>query len=505
MLPAMPQQGHGVGGGASAGATPDRSPGAAPRTGLPNLSRRTLAELPCPRGLPLLGNLLDFKPGQFHVALERWARQLGPCYTFRFGRRRVLVISDAEVIESVLRPRPDTFRRLSKMEKIFEELGIEGVFSSEGDSWRRQRRLAVEALSSRFLQNFYPTLCRIAMRLRTRWARTAGLPIDVVDDLRRFTVDVTTNLAFSLDVNTLEGQQDVIERHLERIFPAIDRRLTALVPYWRYFELAPDRALNHSLAEIRGFLATVISDTRRKLSLLPDEQRQPTNFLEAMLLARDESGAPFSDSLISGNALTMLLAGEDTTACTLAWLVHEIADRPQVLSRLRAEVAPLLPSAEGSLPPLEALSRLPYVDAVLNETMRVRPVAPLLFLEANVDTEVAGIAVPRGTFVVTLLRQGASDPQHFPEPDSFDPDRWLAAPDPQVLRSQRTSKPFGSGPRICPGRTLALVEMRMVTALLVHHFEIERRGAASDVTERFAFTLAPDGLDVRLTPRRSLA
>ena len=137
----------------------------------------------------------------------------------------------------------------------------------------------------------------------------------------RFTVDVTTSLVFSTDMNTLEGGDNVLQRHLSHVFPALARRLLAPFPYWRYVRLPADRALDRALVEIRSLQDRLVAETRSRLSERPD-QGDARDFLEAMLLARDEEGQPFPDETIHGNMLTMLLAGEDTTAQSLSWVAH---------------------------------------------------------------------------------------------------------------------------------------------------------------------------------------
>ena len=155
-------------------------------------------------------------------------------------RRRAL--SDPKWCDQVLRARPETFTRQSAVAPVFSEMGIDGVFSAEGDAWRTQRRLAVLALAQHHLRDLYPKLQTVTTRLKKRWERLAdtGASLDIVEDLKRFTVDVTTLIAFGDDINTVEQGDDVIQRKLELVFPAINRRLFALFPTWRLVRLPRD-------------------------------------------------------------------------------------------------------------------------------------------------------------------------------------------------------------------------------------------------------------------------
>ena len=219
-----------------------------------------------------------------------------------------------------------------------------------------------------------------------------------------------------------------------------------------------------------------------------------------MIAARDADGRPFPDDVIFGNAMTMLLAGEDTTAYTLAWAVHHLCDAPNAVARLRSE-AEALRAGDATPPDIEAANRLVYAGAVANETMRLRPVAPTILLEANTDVVIGDVAVPKGTWIALHTRPPALDERNFGDPLAFRPERWLDAAATGGAHEPAANIPFGSGPRICPGRTLALLEMKLVLAMLFGDFDVERVGDAADVKEIFAFTMAPVGMKVRLRRR----
>jgi cytochrome P450 len=141
------------------------------------------------------------------------------------------------------------------------------------------------------------------------------------------------------------------------------------------------------------------------------------------------------------------------------------------------------------------------LDAVLNEAMRLKPVAPLLGLEALEDLIVGDVEVPKGSWLTVMLRSPALDPASFARPSQFEPERWLPERPDGDAHAAGVSMPFGSGPRICPGRSLALLEMRVVLATLIKNFDFERVGSPDEVHEHFSFTVSPRGLRVRLRER----
>jgi cytochrome P450/nitrite reductase/ring-hydroxylating ferredoxin subunit len=461
---------------------------------------RSLDDLPGPRPLPLVGNAHQLTPTKVHLTLQAWAEQYGPIYKLSMGPRRAIAISDPHLIEELLRARPEAFRRSANMDRIISEIGVKGVFNAEGEAWRPQRKLSVAALAQRNLRQLYPFIRTVAERLKKRWEQSASAqePLDVLDDLKRFTVDVTMLIAFGYDVNTVEQADDVIQRELEIIFPAINRRLFAPFPIWRIVRSPSDRRLERALAHVRAWLSGLMGEARARLQADPGRAEKPSNFLEAMLAAVDDKGAPFADDVIMSNLMTMLLAGEDTTANTLAWAVHHLCDSPEWVAEVRREADGAFGRTDVA-EDVDIAAGLERASAVANETMRLRPVAPVGLFDTNVDTALGEYHVPAGTTVVILPRLSALDERNFVEPLAFRPQRWIERP--SGAHEASANAPFGSGPRMCPGRSLALLEMKTLLSMLYKSFDVERAGGAEDVTELFGFTMSPVGLKVRLRQR----
>ena len=375
--------------------------------------------------------------------------------------------------------------------------------------------MTVHALDASHLREFLPTLTKVTERLRNRWNRAAdsNATVDLQQDLMRYTVDVTTNLAFGYDMNTLESDGGEIQQHLERILPMINRRINAPVAYWRHFKLPDDRALDRSMAAIRATVTGFVRQARARLEADPCLVAQPTNLLEAMLAARDEEGAAFTDEEVYGNVITMLLAGEDTTANTLAWMMHFLMEHPDAHARIVAETERVV-GPSGTLNRLEDVTKLVWIDAVASEAMRLKPVAPIIFLEALDDVEVGDVALPKGTAMFLLTMHAGLQDEHFAGADEFRPQRWIdaaaasaaasapAAPAaPAVAHNANAFLPFGAGPRFCPGRQLAMVKIKTVMAMFCASVEISKTEPAEPVSELFSFTMMPENLFVKLCRR----
>jgi cytochrome P450/nitrite reductase/ring-hydroxylating ferredoxin subunit len=469
----------------------------AARTG----ATRSLDDLPGPKPLPLLGNLHQLDPTKAHLKMEEWAARYGSIYQFWMGRRRIVAMSDPALLEDVLRARPEIFRRPENMDRVISELGVKGVFNAEGEVWRLQRKLFVAALAQRNIYRLFPSIQIVARRLKTRWERAAnaGETLDVVEELKRFTVDITMLIVFGHDANTIEHADDVIQGELGVVLPAINRRLFALVPTWRYVQTPSDRRVNRALLKVRAWLDGLLAEARARLMTETERAQKPSNFLEAMVMTRDENGKPFSNDVIMSNLLTMLIGGEDTTTFTLAWAIHELCDSPRWAAEIRREADETFGASvlAGSH---EIANRLVCAGAVASETMRLRPMVPISFHDANVDTSLGEYIIPKQTTVAPLFRPAAIDPANFLDPLAFRPERWLE----DSLRPHNVSAymPFGSGPRMCPGRSLALLEMRTLLSLLYKNFDVDRVGDSADVSELYGVFMSPAGLKVRLRSRR---
>lgn len=463
---------------------------------------RAIASLPGPRRWPLVGNLLQLKRTAFHQTLEAWADIYGPLYQCRLAGWPIVVVSDVAIANELLKARPDDFRRPTSLEKAFiSGMSTQGVFMAEGERWRRQRPVIMQSLDIRHLRQFFPTLVAVTERLRRRWqiSGTAVGGVDVQSDLTRFTVDVTTSLAFGQDTNTLEREGDTIHDHLDTIFPMLQRRLLAPIRYWQYFKLPRDRAVEKSVVIVYATVIEFIRQGRAQLEANPAYRENPQNLLQSLLLAVEDDQSGFSEQEVADNVLTMLLAGEDTTANSLAWAMYFLAKYPHVQHTLRREIEDAV--GNGILDTFEQTRQLPYLDGLINETMRLKPVAPINVLEANRSVNIGGLIFRKGESAVVLTRALAMGEADYPDAALFKPERWLKGNGQGGVANPRSFMPFGSGPRLCPGRSLALLEMKTVLAMVVRHFDVMAGAPLEEVTERLEFTMYPRGLRVNLTAR----
>lgn len=437
-------------------------------------------------GVPLLGNSHQILSGQLHTVFETWARDHGPCCTFRMPGRDGIIIADLEMAVELLKRRPTEFRRLRSIESTIRALGAHGIFSAEGEDWKRQTRLVKGAFSRKSIDASFDVLELVTGRLLRSWRNQTDVPFDARAQLMCFTADVTTLLAFGYDLNTIE-QESELQGEIQKIFETIGRRVAAPIPYWRVLPLPRDRAALEAVDAVKEVVLRVIRDAGRRT-----DGRQ--TLLDGMLEARSQED--FSDDEVFGNVMTLLLAGEDTTANGMAWLLYYLGRDPKLQEQIREEAEAALGDriVPASLADLEGLE---LTRAALREALRLRSPGPFVLLEPVQDTTVDGLHLPKGTMVVVLTRYIATQEAHFSEPHRFLPERWLRKPSEDWNHNLRAMMAFGSGPRTCPGAQLATIETQVLLTAICRHFEIRFEGSDRDVDEIFSFVMHPRAMPIR--------
>jgi len=450
--------------------------------------------IPGPKGNLITGNLSEIQFEQFHQYVKKNAKKYGSVYRLSFVHKPVIVFSDPEVVKSILKKRPNKFRRISSIQTVFSELGINGVFSSEGEQWKIQRQMMNQAFKTSQIKHYYPIVTKTTERLCAIISRIAKdqESIDIQLLLQRYTVDITTNLAFGYDVNSLSNDNSKLQKMLNIVFPMLSERIKAPFPYWRYFKLAKDKQLEESIKYIKHESEKFIKTAEENIQ----HGEAPANILEAMIIARDEEGNSFTQEQLISNILTLLLAGEDTTANTLSWIIHYLTEYPEYQDKIYVEINEKLATTDLRHP--NSLDDFPFLSAVIQEAMRLMPVAPFIYLE-NISTEnIAGYQIPAGTMLVMLLSQTGHDETEFNKPENFKPERWINMSTENQKKYAKELMHFGGGARLCPGMQLSFVEIKYALIALFKQFTFTKSDTNQKTQDYFAFTVTPNNLKVNV-------
>lgn len=471
---------------------------------------RQFKDLPGPKPWPVVGNALQVKLSHLHQDIEAWAQQYGPIFKMHLGPTKVLVIADHEIETALLKDRPDGFRRPKQLVDTLEEMGLQsGLLTAEGQTWKDQRRMVMASLTPNNIRSYFPSLLKVTKRLQGRWLKAIDTEttIDLQADFMRYTVDAIAGLSFGSDINTLETDDDLIQYHLDKILPALFKRVNAIVPYWRILKLPSDHQLDRSVDLVNKSINEFITKARKRLDSDPARYESPQNLLESMIIAADKKDSGVNNNDVAGNVVTMLLAGEETTATTLSWLIYLLKRNPEALEYAQQEARSIADKCGESLDDLtpEKLGELKFIEACILETLRLKPTGPFNVLVALEDTEVAGIAVSKDMWIWSVCRHDTLAERYFPNPKAFNPQRWLKAEGNDVAQARRVSMPFGSGPRVCPGRYLAILEIKLAMVMLFKNFEISSVDTpdGGEAQELMSITMNPVGLTMKLQKRFS--
>ncbi len=413
---------------------------------------------PSPPGRFLTGHLREFRGDRLSFYV-RCRREFGDVVALRFVSRRVYLVSHPDLIESVLVTQARNFIKHFALRLNPLTLG-KGLLTSEGDFWLRQRRLIQPAFQRQRLAAFAPDMVAAAERLLARWAPGQAKQID--SEMMRLTLDITGRTLFDADVTGDAADVGEALRVLQRCFLAL---FTSLVPVPAWMPTPTNLRLRRAVRRLDAIIYRLIAERRAGGAGRGD-------LLALLLLARDEEvGGGMSDRQVRDEAMTLFLAGHETTALALSWTWYLLARHPEVEARLAEEWRRVL---GGRNPTFDDLSKLRNTEWVVLESLRLYPPAPSIGREARAECSLGGFRVPAGTTVLMSPWVVHRDPRWFDRPEEFLPERWAEG---GAHRPKYAYFPFGGGPRLCIGNHFALMEAVLVLATL---------------GQRYRFTLVPD-------------
>ena len=439
----------------------------------------TITRPPGPKGRHFVRSPLLGGAGPL-VNLPRIAREYGDISFWQFLYVSSYFFAHPKEVESVLVTHHRSFIKGIGTRANPEIFG-KGLLTSEGDFWLRQRRLSQPAFHRTRIAAYADIMAREAERTMNGWRD--GEEIDIHREMMQTTLAIATRTLFGVD---LGSRMPVVASALDAFI-----RQNAGVSVWQLILKLPTLKRWRYLRGVRALDEIVYGIIReRRASGMGDD------LLSDLIRAQDTDGSFMTDQQLRDEVMTMLLAGHETTALALSWAWYLLGGHPDAQARLRDEVDRVL---SGRLPTAAEVSRLPYTNNVIRETIRLYPPAWVITRMAAEPVEIGGYLVPAGSNVIVSPWVTHRDPRFFTQPGTFDPDRWSAE------REQSAPKfayfPFGGGPRVCIGNNFALMEAATLLAAVAQRFQISL--VTGEAIQPFAsITLRPkNGVRVRLRQR----
>lgn len=446
------------------------------------MAARTLP--PGPPGHFPLGNMRAFSRDTLSLLLE--ARRYGDFVTIHFGPYIGFIASHPDLMHQILVTDADKFNKPAITKQVMEPVVGKGLFTNEGESWKRQRRLTQPAFHTRRIGAYADVMVKHTLRRIAAWTPGSTQPID--HEMAELTMSIIAETLFNAEVGP---EADAIGAAVTTVLSIMNERFNRLIPTPNWLPIPENRVFKREIARLDALIQRFIDERRRT-----GEDRG--DLLSMLLLARDEDDGGFmTDKQVRDEAITLFGAGHETTSNALMWTFYCLSEHPEVEARLHAEVDSVL----GDRPPtLEDLPRLPYTEMVIKESMRLYPPAWATTREPNTDVIVGGWPVRRGELILLNIYGVHRDARFFPDPERFDPERFR--PENEKLIPKYAYLPFGSGPRVCIGNAFAMMEARLILATIAQRFALRLAPGHTVKPERMFTLRAKGGMPMIVVPRQ---
>ncbi len=422
--------------------------------------------------------------------MEVCADTYGDVVQFDLGPTRTYMVTDPGEIERVLVSEDHKYHKPTFQGDALGELLGDGLLLSEEETWRHQRQLAQPAFAPGRLQELDERMVEHTETMLADWRD--GQQRDVEVDMASVTVTIIVDAMLGAHLD--DRRTRVVRENLEPLGRRFEPDpLRPLIPEWA--PTRENREYQAAIDRLEGILDEIVAERRGTQYDAPDpgaDRDQPMDLLSILLRAQDQGEQ--TDEQIRDEMMTMLLAGHDTTALALTYAWYLLAEHPGAASRFHAELDDVL---GGATPTAETVQQLEYTDRVLQEALRLYPPVYAIFREPQVDVKLGGYRVPADSAVLLPQWIVHRSPRLWDDPETFDPDRWLEADD----RPRFAYFPFGGGPRHCIGKSLSLLEAKLILATVGQRYHLDRVGEGP-LELRPSLTLHPkDGMEMRLHRR----
>lgn len=414
---------------------------------------------PGPKGSLIMGVMREFNRDTLGF-IDRCRRDYGDVVRSRFLYVTAYFLYNPADIETMLTTNAKSFRKAQSLRSpFFHRLVGNGLVTSEGDFWRRQRRLAQPAFHRQRISSYGDIMVQYANRAIANWRD--GEQRDIAKDMTRLTLEIVVKTLFNSDVSNDADHVGAMLSQIAKPFASqatlkwiADNRLPT-PGHRRYF---------NAVREIDNIVYRIIAERRASGT---DEG----DLLSMLLQAQDEDGSQMSDKQLRDEVMTLFLAGHETTALSLSWSWYLLATHPEAEARFHEELDHVL---GGRAPDVSDLPKLQFTEMIAKEAMRLYPPAYAIGREAIEETEIGGFRVPRGTQLFAFQWATHRDERFFERPGDFVPERW-ANGSMQAL-PKYAYFPFGGGPRQCIGNYFAMMEIVLLLATIGQRFRFSVEG-----------------------------
>lgn len=416
-----------------------------------------------PKGHWLLGSILELQKDPLGLLSQGFA-EYGEVISYRMGPIRVTYFTHPDHVKHILVERPTIYGR-SKLLRRAEPILGKGLITNDGESWRRQRRLAQPAFHRERLAVLVDQMVQVmGAHLRNWDALPDGTVLDIMPEMTRLTLSITTRTLFSSDAfnGTVNPGAAELEDAMYSATHENSARLLSANPLRMFLPTKANREFDKNMAMLNRAVLGLI-EARRK------QAQPPQDLLQMLLEARyEDTGGGMSDAQLRDELMTLIVAGHETTTFALGWTWFLLGSHPEVWEKLQAEVDSVL---EGRVPTAQDLPKLRYTAMVIDESMRLYPPVWSFPREAMSDDVIGGYLVSKGDIITLSPYLTHRHPAVWEEPEKFNPERF--SPERSAGRPRLAFFPFGGGMRMCIGTNFASMEMQIILAMIVQRYRVQ--------------------------------
>jgi cytochrome P450 len=443
-----------------------------------------------PKGHWLLGSILELQKDPLRLLSQGFA-EYGEVISYRMGPIRVTYFTHPDHVRHILVERPTLYGR-SKLLRRTEPILGKGLITNDGESWRRQRRLAQPAFHRERLAVLVDQMTQVMHSHLRQWdSLPEGTVLDVMPAMTRLTLSITTRTLFSSDAfnRIVNPEAAALETAMNSATHENSARVLSVNPLRMFLPTRANREFARNMQQLNNAVFGLI-EARRK------DPHPPQDLLQMLLEARDEdTGGGMSDQQLRDELMTLIVAGHETTTFALGWTWFLLGSHPEVWAKLQAEVDSVL---GDRTPTAQDLPKLRYTAMVIDESMRLYPPVWSFPREALQDDVIGGYQVSKGDIITLSPYLTHRHPAVWEEPERFDPERFT--PERSSGRPRLAFFPFGGGMRMCIGTNFASMEMQLILAMIVQRY---RAQYAAEKPPPFVvgINLRPDAVPLRLHRR----
>lgn len=425
-----------------------------------------------PKGNFLTGNINQYRNDTLRFEKDM-ARKYGDIVGLSFAGRQVLLLNHPDDIHQVLVTQSGKFYKSPVYRLILSRFLGEGLVTSDGDFWKRQRKMTQPAFHTKRIQAYGAVMVDFSQRMMDGWNNDASR--DISRDMMRLTLNIVSKTLFDAE---MDSNAEKVNQALTMVLHAIDDSIKAplFLPAW--LPLPRNIRMNRAVKTLDRIILELIEQRRET-----DEDKG--DLLSMLLLSQDENGDHMTDQQVRDEAVTLFSAGHETTANALTWTWYLLSQHPEVEAKLHEELDRVL---GGRLPTLEDLRQLEYTEMVIKESMRIYPPVPSIGRQAIETVQIDGVTIEKDTIIMIAPHIVHNDERWWGDPQDFRPERF--ARENEKTLPKYAYFPFGGGPRVCIGNSFAMMEAVLLLAAMAQHYQLRHIPDAPVIPEP-TLTLRP--------------